>query len=149
MEWFDQPFGELTRDDLFKILKVRAAVFNDEQKSSWPDPDDNDPRAHHVWAVANGQLVAYARYFEIDGNATLGRVLVVPQFRHQGLARDLMDHVLAGIKQHYGRLPIVIHAQLYVRALYDQYGFRSVGKVFLEAQRQHIKMVHQPLLTGK
>lgn len=60
-----------------------------------------------------------------------------------------MDHVLAGIKQHYGRLPIVIHAQLYVRALYDQYGFRSVGKVFLEAQRQHIKMVHQPLLTGK
>lgn len=89
MEWFDQPFGELTRDDLFKILKVRAAVFNDEQKSSWPDPDDNDPRAHHVWAVANGQLVAYARYFEMDGNATLGRVLVVPPIPSPGASKGL------------------------------------------------------------
>ncbi len=148
MEWFDKSFQQLSRNDLFEIFKLRAAVFNDEQKSYWPDPDDNDPRAHHVWAVVDGQLAAYARYFESDGKATLGRVLVAPSFRHQGLAKGLMDHVLAGMREHYGHFPIVIHAQLYVQALYEQYGFQPVGKIFIEAQRQHIKMVHPPSLTG-
>lgn len=145
MKWIDKPYQELSRDELFAILKERATVFNDEQKSYWPDPDDQDPRAHHVWAVENGKIAAYARYFEINGKATFGRALVAVEFRHQGLGKELMNHVLAGIKQRYGQLEIVIHAQLYVQQMYEQFGFQPSGDVFIEAQRKHILMKHAPL----
>jgi ElaA protein len=145
MKWIDKPYQELSRDELFAILKLRAEVFNDEQKSYWPDPDDQDPRAHHVWAVADGRIAAYARYFEADGKATFGRVLVAPEFRHQGLGKELMNHVLAGIKDNYGELEIVIHAQLYVQKMYEQFNFQPSGDVFIEAQRKHILMKHPPL----
>ncbi len=145
MKWIDKPYQELSRDDLFAILKERATVFNDEQKSYWPDPDDQDPRAHHVWAIENGKVAAYARYFETNGKATFGRVLVAAKFRHQGLGKELMNHVLAGIKKNYGQLEIVIHAQLYVQQMYAHFGFQPSGDVFIEAQRKHILMTHAPL----
>ena len=63
MQWFDKQFTELTVNELFAILKLRAQVFNGEQQSSYPDPDDSDPLAHHVFATTNGEVVAYARYF--------------------------------------------------------------------------------------
>ncbi|HIW70744.1 MAG TPA: GNAT family N-acetyltransferase [Candidatus Limosilactobacillus merdipullorum] len=145
MKWIDKSYQELSRDELFAILKLRAAVFNDEQKSYWPDPDDQDSQAHHVWAVDDGKIAAYARYFETDGHATLGRVLVAPDFRRQGLGKELMNHVLAGIKKNYGQLEIVIHAQLYVQKMYEQFNFRPSGDTFIEAQRKHILMKHKPL----
>ncbi len=43
MQWFDKQFTELTVNELFAILKLRAQVFNGEQQSSYPDPDDSDP----------------------------------------------------------------------------------------------------------
>lgn len=145
MEWLDKAYDQLSRDELFESLKLRAAVFNDEQKSYWPDPDDNDRRARHVMAFAGDQLVAYARYFAVGDKVTLGRVVVSPDFRGQGLGKDLLHHVMAGIKNHYGQRTIVIHAQLYVQQLYEQFGFAAHGETFIEAQREHVLMTHAPL----
>ena len=114
MQWFDKQFTELTVNELFAILKLRAQVFNGEQQSSYPDPDDSDPLAHHVFATTNGEVVAYARYFIQNDVVTFGRVVVAPQARGIGLGGKIIEHLLSGIKVNFPNFKITIHAQAYV-----------------------------------
>lgn len=145
MEWFDKAFNELTVMELFQILKLRATVFNTEQHSDYCDPDDHDPKARHVFAIENDQVVAYARYFIDDGQVTFGRVVLAKDHRGQGLGRQLVQHIMDGIKTNYPSMPIFIHAQTYVKGLYAKFGFQQTGKEFIEADRKHYKMTHSPL----
>lgn len=146
MKWYDKTFAELTTKELLALLKLRAVVFNGEQKSSYPDPDDHDCRAHHVFAVKkDGTLVAYGRYFNLTGEVTFGRVVVAPTARGRGLGDAVINHLLQGIKQNYPGKKVVIHAQAYVERFYQQYGFTAIGDHFIEAGREHVTMVHPPL----
>ncbi|MRI07690.1 GNAT family N-acetyltransferase [Limosilactobacillus reuteri] len=145
MQWFDKQFTELTVNELFAILKLRAQVFNGEQQSSYPDPDDSDSLAHHVFATTNGEVVAYARYFVQNDVVTFGRVVVAPHARGIGLGGKIIEHLLSGIKVNFPNFKIIIHAQAYVEDFYKKYGFASVGDHFIEAEREHVTMVHEPL----
>lgn len=149
MKWTDKKFNELTVNELFRIYKLRAAVFNTEQNSNYCDPDDNDPRARHVFATKDDHLVAYARYFVESGKVTFGRVVVNPDFRGQGISKQLVSHLLKGIKDHYGDREIFIHAQTYITGLYRQFDFEPEGDVFIEADRKHILMTHPALKNEK
>lgn len=142
MEWKDCEFNQLTTRELFEIYKLRTIVFNAEQDSSYPDPDDNDLTAHHVFGIANGQIVAYARYFVEGDGVTFGRVVTAKKFRGRGVGKQLIDHVLAGIQQHFPGREIVIHAQAYVEDFYRHFDFKPEGDYFMEADRKHIQMRH-------
>ena len=71
MKWYDKTFDQLTTNELFDINLLRANVFNGEQKCITPDPDLMDKQAHHVFAIEDGKLAAYGRYFEEDDHSTL------------------------------------------------------------------------------
>lgn len=145
MKWYDKTFDQLTINELFDINLLRANVFNGEQKCITPDPDLMDKQAHHVFAIEDGKLAAYGRYFEEDDHASLGRVVVNPLFRGRGLGSQLVEHILAGIKPNYAGKPIIIHAQFYVKDLYARFGFKETGDIFFEAEREHITMTHPAL----
>lgn len=145
MQLFDKQFTELTVNELFAILKLRAQVFNGEQQSSYPDPDNSDLIAHHVFATADDEVVTYARYFIQNDVVTFGRVVVAPQARDIGLGGNIIEHLLSGIEENFSQFKIIIHAQAYVEDFYKKYGFESVGNHFIEAEREHVRMVHEPL----
>ncbi|MCD7130256.1 GNAT family N-acetyltransferase [Limosilactobacillus agrestis] len=145
MQWFDKEFNRLTVGELFAILKLRAEVFNGEQQSSYPDPDDNDQHAHHVFAIDNGKVIAYARYFKQDDAIIFGRVVVASQARGIGLGGKIVEHLLTGIANNFPHTEIVIHAQAYVEQFYQKYDFKAVGDHFIEAEREHVMMIHEPL----
>lgn len=145
MEWHDVSFPQLSNVQLLKIMELRAEVFNKEQDSTYPDPDDQDQSARHVFAMDGDRLTAYARYFVENGNATFGRVVVSPNYRKKGIGRHLVQHVLQGIDEHYSDREIFIHAQYYIRHFYAEFGFTEEGQTFMEADRKHIMMVHPPL----
>lgn len=145
MNWYDKDFDELTVHELFKIYQLRAIVFNTEQDSTYYDPDDDDPRARHVFCMAGQRLVAYARYFTTGDHVTFGRVVIAKDYRGQGLGTPLMDHILAGIKRHFPGKEIIIHAQVQVEGYYRKFGFISYGDQFIEADRKHVHMKHPGL----
>lgn len=145
MNWYDKSFNELTVNELFQIYKLRTQVFNAEQDSAYPDPDDEDPLARHIFYKDNGQVVAYARYFMDGDKATFGRVVIAKDHRKTGLSTPLMDHIMAGIKEHFPGQEIIIHAQYYIRSYYAKFGFTSFGNTFIEADRKHISMKHPAL----
>lgn len=140
MDWTDQQFTELTTMELYQIYRLRTVVFNDEQNSSYPDPDEQDLKCHHVLGMQDGQLVAYARYFVDGDHVTFGRVVTAKEFRGRGIGEQLINHVLAGIQQHFPGRKIVIHAQAYVEDFYRHFGFQPEGEYFIEADRKHIQM---------
>ena len=142
MEWFDKEFSALTLTELAEVYRLRAVVFNGEQGCTFPDPDLKDRVCHHVFALDAEQVVAYARYFIGDQGLTFGRVVVAKEYQQKGLGKQLMDHIFDGIKQNFHNRPITIHAQVQVEAFYAQFNFQSVGEHFIEAEREHVTMVH-------
>ncbi len=89
--------------------------------------------------------MAYARYFIQNDVVTFGRVVVAPQARDIGLGGNIIEHLLSGIEENFPQFKIIIHAQAYVEDFYKKYGFESVGDHFIEAEREHVTMVHEPL----
>ena len=143
MEWHDKTFDELSTKELFQIYYLRTQVFNDEQHSTYPDPDYQDLTAHHVLVMQDGHLVAYARYFVEDDYATFGRVVVAKANRGAGLGKTLIRHILQQIQGTFPGKQVKIHAQYYVKDFYHELGFVPVGEPFIEAERKHIQMTYQ------
>ena len=143
MEWHDKTFDELSTKELFQIYYLRTQVFNDEQHSTYPDPDYQDLTAHHVLAMQDGHLAAYARYFIEDDYVTFGRVVVAKANRGTGLGKALICQVIQQIQQTFPGKQIKIHAQYYVKDFYHELGFVPVGEPFIEAECKHIQMTYQ------
>ena len=100
-----------------------------------------DKGATHLLAYLNGKAVATARIREIDRDTVkIERLAVLPNFRKQGIARQLMQSALSFASQQ-GKKLVVVHAQTYIAQLYTNLDFRRVGEEFSEADIPHVKMV--------
>jgi ElaA protein len=104
-------FEELTVQQLYEVLQLRAEVFVVEQDCVYQDIDGYDDQAYHVLIYDQATLVAYTRilppgsYFD---ELSIGRVLV--------------------------------SAQQYLIKFYETHGFVSFGKGYLEDGIPHIGM---------
>ena len=56
-----KEFADLSTYELYEILKARVDVFVVEQTCPYPELDNIDQRAMHVYIKENGQIKAYAR----------------------------------------------------------------------------------------
>ena len=113
--WQIKTFKQLTTQDLFQIYQLRGQVFNVEQERIYNDVDKHDLNALHVMYHIDGQLVCYARIFQQDEETvTFGRVVIAPKFRGQGLGNDLLDQIMATIKEYFPENQIEIEAQVQV-----------------------------------
>lgn len=75
-----KAFDELTRDELYDIYKLRAAVFVVEQKGIYQDVDDADKKSYHVFYRNDEGLQAYLRVIEsgiVSENVSIGRLIAV------------------------------------------------------------------------
>jgi len=52
--WTCKTFDQLSRDELYEILRLRSAVFVVEQQCVYQDVDNFDQAAHHVMGLTGG-----------------------------------------------------------------------------------------------
>lgn len=140
MNWSLKAFHALSPREIWQIYKSRVDVFVVEQSCVYPEVDEQDLHALHLFAECEGQLAAYCRIIACD-EVKIGRVLVVPQARGQGLARELMRRALAEVEVKFPQCEIRIQAQLYLQAFYESLGFQAVSDDYLEDGIPHIDMV--------
>lgn len=130
------------QDCMVMINQIRTKVFQDEQGvSAELEFDGLDPSATHFLAYINGQAIATARIRELDADTfKIERLAVLPDYRKQGIGKQLMISALSTIAQR-GKFLVIVHAQEYIAQLYQQLGFAIVGEKFNEAGIPHVKMI--------
>lgn len=141
MELVVKHYKELTRDELYEILKIRVAVFVVEQNCPYQEVDGKDLRAYHIFAQDESGIQGYLRVFQNTEDvreAFIGRVLALR--RRQGLASQLLADAIGIAREQLGAQFITLEAQTYARRLYEKAGFRQVSEEFLEDGIPHIRM---------
>ena len=144
METVIKKFNQLTVEELYEILKLRAEVFVVEQNCAYQDLDDVDKDAYHVYLKEEGKILAYLRVIDkgkrLD-EVSIGRVISLK--RRCGLGTKLMAEGVKVAKEKYGAKRIKIGAQCYAKPFYEGCGFRQISGEYLEDGIPHIYMIYE------
>jgi ElaA protein len=144
LEWRLKKFDALSPYELYAILRLRNEVFVVEQNCVFQDADNKDQHAHHLMATLDNQLVAYTRIVpagEIFEEVSIGRVITSAQVRGTGIGKELMERSIKAACELFGRQPIRLGAQLYLKKFYESFGFKQISDVYLEDGIEHIYML--------
>lgn len=144
MNWKLKKFDELTTSQLYTILKARVDVFVVEQQCPYPELDRFDEQALHLYLEEHDQIKAYARLLPKNSRypeASIGRVLVVEQFRGKGYANMLMEKAVTFITTEWKEQKIKLQAQTYLQHFYESFGFKLITKPYVEDGIPHIDMI--------
>ncbi len=130
IQWTRKSFNELTNEELYNVLRLRQEVFVVEQNCPYLDNDGLDLACEHIIGMMDGIIVLYARIIpkglDYEDSWSIGRVLTRFEYRGRGLGMDLIQHCLESI----GNDKVTIHAQSYLEAFYNKFGFESIGEEY-------------------
>ncbi len=135
-------FYELTRDELYGILKLRVSVFVVEQQCPYQEADNLDQDAIHVWFEDEDGIEAYLRILDRgveNENVAIGRVIAVK--RRCGLGSRILEEGIRAAKEMLGADKIYVEAQSYAREFYEKQGFRQISDEFLLDGIPHVRMI--------
>ena len=120
---------------------IRISVFSDEQGiSKENERDEFDDTAFHTVIYVDTKPVACGRLNIINESAKICRIAVMKTFRENGYATQICRHCISFARQN-GAKYVYLHSQTYITGLYVRLGFTCEGKVFLEEDIPHIRMV--------
>ena len=146
-EWRLKKFEELTPHELYAILRLRNEVFVVEQNCVFQDADDKDQGCWHFMGFEGNNLAAYTRLVPpgfIYDEISIGRVVSSPDYRRSGIGKELMQGSIKKCYELFGKLPIKIGAQFYLKKFYSSFGFEQVSEIYLEDGIEHIYMILNP-----
>ena len=145
LRWVTKTFAELTVNELYDILRLRSEVFVVEQKCIFLDIDNNDQKAYHTIGYLGEEIIATTRLFDknimYDGYQSIGRVVTAPKHRGLSIGKALMQYSIQECERLFGKGPIKIGAQLYLKKFYNEQGFEQSGEVYIEDEIDHIPMI--------
>ena len=150
MNWSLKPWCELTTDELYELLALRAEVFVVEQTCPFQDLDGLDRRdgVLHLLGYEEEQLVAYARIMAPgigdEQGAAIGRVVTSPRSRGGGLGHRLLDEAVTACTVRWPAHSIWLGAQAPLQGFYGKHGFVAEGEGYLEDDIPHMGMRRQP-----
>jgi ElaA protein len=145
--WHWHHFDELTTLQLHNIIMERVNVFVVEQSCPYPEIDNLDTNAYHLWTEdEDNNILAYLRitppkikYVE----PSLTRILTTEKARGTGLGKILTAKALEKCNQMWPNESIRISAQKYLQNFYTNMGFIFTGKSYSEDSIPHIEMLKE------
>lgn len=139
-----KTFKELTKQELYELLRLRSQVFVVEQNCVYQDLDNKDQKALHIIGKEEEEIVAYTRVFKSGDyfkNPSIGRVVVKEVNRNFGFGKDIMLASIDTIKTIFNNPTIELSAQTYLIQFYKNLGFIEKGEEYLEDGIPHIRML--------
>ncbi len=144
INWHIKHFNDLTTRTFHDLVALREQVFIVEQNCVYQDVDGKDPESYHLIGLSDdGILIATARILPLNINENkiaIGRVVIHADYRKSGLGRVLMNKAIIEVRNIYGRVPIKVSAQKYLKNFYLSLGFIVVGEEYLEDGIPSIEM---------
>ncbi|WP_047238739.1 GNAT family N-acetyltransferase, partial [Chromobacterium subtsugae] len=120
-------------------------VFVLEQQSLYGDVDGVDTHCLHLSGRDEaGRLLAYARLIapgeKYPDAAAIGRVVVEPAARGQGLGKALLAQAVAQCQARYPGRAIMLSAQQDASAMYAAFDFEPVSEPYDDGGILHLDM---------
>ena len=144
LAWSWRRFPDLSADDVYDLLALRAAVFVVEQACAYLDPDGLDRRSWHLLGRDGaGALRACLRVVDPGlkyAEPSIGRVVLDAALRGSGLADQLVAEGLRCAGSTWPGQGNRISAQAHLQRFYGRHGFQPVGATYLEDDIPHIEM---------
>lgn len=128
--------------ELQHTFRIREAVFVKEQKVPYQleiDEFDKISKAKHVIMRYRGKPIGCARIRLMGEKAKLERIAILKESRDRGFGKALIEYMIAFCKKK-GSKEIILHGQLRSKKFYEKAGFKSRGKIFMDAGIEHIEM---------
>lgn len=126
-----KTFDDLTKAELYELLKLRQDVFIFEQECICEELDGRDFSALHVVALdKDGHVRGNIRLVPDEDQIILGRVVLHPSQRGTGLGKRLMERALEVCRDRHPQRSIYLTAQQPLESYYERFGFESEGPVF-------------------
>jgi ElaA protein len=147
IKWVLKKFEELDPYEMYSIMRLRSEVFVVEQKCVFLDMDNKDQPSHHLMGWEDNSLVAYTRLVPPGVSyeqSSIGRVVTSPAKRGNGSGKLLMEKSIEVAESLFGKAPIRIGAQLYLKKFYSSLGFEQSSDIYDEDGIDHIEMIRQP-----
>ena len=142
-----KSFDELTKEELYELLRLRVDIFVVEQECPYPEIDGKDYDAFHIYLENQGQILAYSRVYEEEGEVHIGRI--ISKERRKGHATLILKEAIRVACENYQARKIVIEAQTYAKSLYAKVGFVEDSEIYLLDGIEHVKMVLEPYFDSK
>ncbi|BFM49134.1 GNAT family N-acetyltransferase [Marinomonas sp. THO17] len=117
---------------------VRTQVFIIEQGIEPQDEWDNEDE-DSVHFLSFGTTAVPTGTCRLTEQGQIGRLAVLSAYRHQGYGEKLLRKAVQ-VAREMGHRQAFLNAQVDVQSFYEKQGFRSDGKVFLEAGKLHVRM---------
>ena len=145
MQWILKKFNDLTVNEFHDILQLRINIFIVEQNCPYPELDNKDKIAFHLFGIdKNNKIIAYTRIFkpgDFYKEAAFGRVVVHEEYRNQKIGSQLVKETIIETHKLFGNINIKIGAQTYLKDFYQSFGFQQVDDDYIEDGIPHIHMV--------
>lgn len=143
INWHNKAFSQLTVDELYEILRLRAEIFVVEQDCPYQDCDNKDQNAIHLYGKLNDKIVAYVRILDAGvsyDSPSIGRVVTSSIIRGKGKGVELMAKAIECCETNFGTGTITISAQEHLESYYGKVGFKKASDPYMEDGIPHIKM---------
>ena len=126
MELKIKTFEELTKQELYEILRLRSQVFIVEQQGCYLDLDGIDYDSLHIFLWdGDGRCAACLRLFpkaDEPGTMQLGRI--VSRNRCMGYGRRLMEAAERIAREQYGAGELYLTGRKSASGFYEKCGYR-------------------------
>ena len=109
MKFSIKKFDELSRYELYDILRLRSEIFVVEQECVYQYIDDKDSRAYHVLGLLGERIAAYARIFnsgDYFSKPSIGRILVKKEERKNKYGYLLVKESIRFIEKNFAEKTI-------------------------------------------
>jgi predicted GNAT family N-acyltransferase len=132
------------KKELNLLLKIREIVFIKGQNVPVKRERDNlEGSAKHVIVLLKNKPIGCARVRFIDGKAKLERIALLPKYQRKGFGKKLMAYLINYSKKHKVK-GIYLHGQCRIQKFYEDVGFKTRGKVFMDGGMRHYEFYMEP-----
>ncbi len=148
LDWQFKPYKELTLNEFHDLISLRLKTFVVEQNCSYLDLDGKDKKCYHLLLRdGKGDVIGTARILHPGvayPEVAIGRVVIIDEYRGKGIGHEMMERCVKFINEEFGVSPIRISAQKHLEKFYNDCGFVSTGKEYLEDEIPHVEMLLTP-----
>lgn len=150
VSWTLKRGNQLSPLEIYEICRERNQVFTVEQSCLYQDADGVDllPTTYHIqgWVDGEKEPVAYVRLTYNKDTVTIGRLLVIKDFRNRKIGSMVLNKALETIDELQKEHPVrnvILNAQFYLRDWYGRHGFKIQGEPFEIGNVIHIDMIKE------